>query len=140
MIWIWIPVIISLGFATYKDIKTLEVPIYLFFITTAAITLIRMLMQPTYNWIDSVLGLIVCGLVYFLLALFFEGGGGDIVMMAMIGWCLGIRNALFVVMFASFIYFIWLMFTSNKKKTLPYAPGVFVGCVTTFVFNLFGMM
>ena len=137
--YVWIIILLCLGYAAYKDFKTYEVPIELFALTTVVITIIKLFTTDSFDWVSSLLGTGMCFIVYLILAMFCGGGGGDIIMMSMLGWCLGARTSVYIILFSSFIYFIALIVHNDKKKKLPYAPGVFVGTLAISIINGFGI-
>ena len=55
------------------------------------------------------------------MAVFFNGGGGDVIMMSVIGFICGVKPLLYISMFASGILLIYHL-THKDKKEVPYAP------------------
>jgi prepilin signal peptidase PulO-like enzyme (type II secretory pathway) len=87
------------------------------------------------------------------MALFFQGGIGDIFMMGSLGFCLGAKNIIYLIIFSCIAYL--LLFTyrfickRNKniehkkrfdkllKQQMPFAPSVLIGYIATYIITLF---
>lgn len=141
MIQIWFVVIALLIVATYTDCKKGTIPVTVFIITPIITTVWCEFKYNQYDYLSSILGLVVLGLLYFI-ATFMGGGGGDVVMMASLGWMLGIRTSLYIALFASIFYLLSILYLRIVKKrkekslTLPYAPFVALASSIMFFANM----
>ena len=66
-----------------------------------------------------------------VLALFFKGGGGDIIMMTVVGFMLGPVILMHITIAASVFSIIY--YYNSKKTQIPYAPCVFLGYIFCFL-------
>lgn len=93
-------------------------------------------------WIDSILGLLIGGVFFLLVAVVSEGnmGGGDIKLMGMLGFFLGLGKIIMVI-FLSFL--IGALFTvpllilkkKSRKDMIPFGPFiVFSAFITMFYY------
>lgn len=127
-------VAIVLLWSAYKDWKTYELPIVHYPALVVCVTIIR-LYTDTMEWIPSILGLFTAIVTFGVLAVFFKGGGGDIIMMAAVGWCIGTVNLGFVIFSSWIVYLIGGFIYCKIKKLpmsrmqLPFAPAAFVGMI-----------
>jgi len=123
--------------ATYYDCKSSIIPIYLFPILAVIVVPLSIIHgQPLL--IESLMGLLIGVGTFMFLALLFKGGGGDIIMMGILGWCLGIRGTLMLIFLASGIYtavatvlICYCAFIKKEKNVLrkqyPFALFVLAG-------------
>lgn len=100
-----------------------------------------------FNLLSSVLGLLLGLFCFYIMARFFDGGGGDILMMAVLGWCLGIKRLIAVIFLSSGIYLVFFiglalvkLLKKRKLKELlreqyPYAPFVLGGYILCRLFE-----
>lgn len=100
-----------------------------------------MILSDDFSLLNSLIGLIVGVFCFYIMARFFDGGGGDILMMAVLGWCLGINGLVRIIFIACALYFVFflgilIVWVIQKKKVreilskqYPYAPFVLVGYV-----------
>lgn len=124
--------------AAVYDLLGGEIPIHLFpmlfglFFGLSFIT-------GDFSFLSSTLGLILGAFLFWIMARFFDGGGGDIIMMSVLGWCLGLRPFVRLVFVSSALYFVFsiclLAVGAIRRKRLkelikeqyPYAPFVLAG-------------
>ncbi|AZR73572.1 peptidase A24 [Anoxybacter fermentans] len=92
--------------------------------------------------LDAVLGILVGGGLFLLIAIFSRGGmgGGDIKLMGFIGAFLGWKGALLTIFFGSLIgsvYGLYLMIFKkvDRKTAIPYGPFLSAGAL---LFTLYG--
>lgn len=140
-LWISIALIIaSLTIAAVTDIKTQKIPILLFPITLA---LLIAVLKPD---MDHICGGILLGVTFLMFALFGNGGGGDVLMMAVVGYQMGVRAALWCglmsytcyALFAVGYYITRKKKNRDKKKQFPFAPFAMLGfLIVTGVFLCF---
>ncbi|MCK4259803.1 MAG: prepilin peptidase [Halanaerobiales bacterium] len=94
------------------------------------------------SFLNSILGILVGGGIFFLIALITRGGigGGDIKLMGFIGAFLGVKATLLGIFFGSLIgsiYGVYLIFIrkAGLKTTVPYGPFLATGA---FIAALYG--
>lgn len=124
--------LLALSYAAYTDKKRGEIPIWLFPFLLAIFTLIRF---NEINWFDSLIGLFISFITFLAMALFFNGGGGDVIMMSAIGFICGVRPLLYISMLASGILLIFHL-THKDKKEVPYAPFVLLSYILFMIGGL----
>ncbi|MCR5479024.1 MAG: A24 family peptidase [Ruminococcus sp.] len=124
--------LLALSYAAYTDKKRGEIPIWLFPFLLAVFTLIRI---NEINWFDSLIGLFIGFVTFLAMALFFNGGGGDVIMMSAIGFICGVRPLLYISMLASGILLIFHL-THKDKKEVPYAPFVLLSYILFMIGGL----
>jgi len=140
-----IAILVILLIATYFDCKDGTIPILLFPLLPALIVPISVIYgQPEI--INSLIGMLIGAATFFILAIWFEGGGGDILMMGVLGWCLGIRGILILILVSSVTYTIFATAVigvyAMQKRTkealrnqYPFAPFVLAGFILCLIFN-----
>lgn len=143
MLYTWIIVIISLLLCSIKDIQKKEIAFTPILLGLGAILGLRAFNGPAFNYLDSALTAILCFIIYLAIALKFNGGGGDAIVMSIVGFVFGIRITTYIIILTSIIYSIFLLIQSKRKKvaftkvSLPYIPALTSGCVITFLFIVF---
>ncbi|MDR0286479.1 MAG: hypothetical protein LBI03_02045 [Clostridiales bacterium] len=96
-------ILIVLIIATYFDCKNSVIPLYLFPILITIITPLSVIYgQPLI--MDSVIGMLIGTGSFLALAVFFKGGGADILMMGTLGWFLGVRGIIILIIISSGVY------------------------------------
>lgn len=102
------------------------------------------ILSDGFYWLSSVIGLLIGMLCFYIMARFFDGGGGDILMMSVLGWCLGARRLVYIILLASGVYLLFslgvmVVYLIQKKKVrealtnqYPYAPFVLIGYVICY--------
>ena len=138
-------IIVVLLIATYYDCKDSTIPIYLFPVFTAIIVPTSIIYgQPIL--IESMIGLLIGTVTFLGLAIFFDGGGADIMMMGILGWCLGVHGIVTLILISSAIYTIfatgWLCYRAfikkekgSLRKQFPFAPFVLSGYIICLLFG-----
>ena len=112
--------LLAIAYSAYTDKKRGEIPIWIFPFLLVIFISFRF---NEINWANSLIGLLI-GLITFLtMAIFFDGGGGDVIMMSVIGFICGVKPLLYISTIASGILLIY-HFTHKDKKEVPYAPFV----------------
>ena len=145
---LFIPMILFLFLtvAAVYDATTGEIPIYLFPVLWA-FCLPFTFFSYQFNLLDSIIGCLISVGVFFVLAVFFNGGGGDILMMGAVGWCLGICGTVYLILLSSLLYLIFSFgvfgYRLIKRKPLniltqqyPYAPFVLCGYIVQVLFSI----
>ncbi|MGA7876355.1 MAG: prepilin peptidase [Desulfoferrobacter sp.] len=125
---------------TFIDLDTLTIPDVLS-LAGIGVGLICSFFTPAISWVDSLLGILLGGGFFYLIAVGYhyfrhqEGlGGGDIKLLAMIGAFTGWSGAMFTVLAASLtgtLVGIFVMWRSRKglKTMLPFGPFLAFGAV-----------
>lgn len=138
MLVIWIVVFILLVVSSYTDVKYGIIYPSLYFCGTICCTAYSAIVLHGFNILDSVIASLFIGFV-FLIGTKFGGGGGDVIMMASLAWMFGIKISLVICIFSFVEYFVGLIIISNQRQvslrtlTLPFAPFVLSGSLTTFI-------
>ncbi len=91
---------------------------------------------------SALLGLLIGGGLFFIIALISRGGmgGGDIKLIAMIGAFLGLSDVLITIVLSSFIgsivgIFMMLMFGKGRKYKIPFGPFLATGGILSLFFK-----
>ena len=103
--------------------------------------ILPLVLELEIPWIDSILGLLIGGGFFLLIAIIFNGGmgGGDIKLMGMLGFFLGL-NKIIMVTFLSFI--IGAVFTlpllalkkKSRKDMIPFGPFIALSALITMLY------
>ena len=133
-----IAILSALIYSAHFDYKNNTIPIFVFSILLAFIIPISVIAKQ-FNIIESIFGTLIGISVFLLMALFFEGGGGDVLMMGVLGWILGIRGIAFLILASSLTYCSFATGAmlvncvckrkNDLRKQYPFAPFVLVGYV-----------
>lgn len=141
---LYVIIAIFLAVAAVFDLHDGTIPLPLF-PTLFALFVPLAVMSENFNPVSSFIGLLIAFFCFFILARFFDGGGGDILMMSVLGWCLGARNLVclifaaggFYLVFSLFVALIYLLRKRPVREALkaqyPYAPFVLAGYAVCFV-------
>lgn len=121
--------LIALLYASYTDIKREEIPLWLFPSVSVLHTLI---FYKSIVWKWSIIGLLIGVLSFTFLAVFFNGGGGDIIMMGTLGFVIGPKNFMYITIISSILCLCFYIL--KKVKKAPYVPFV----ALSYVFFLIG--
>ena len=119
---------IALLYASYTDCKRREIPIWLFPSFFAAFLIVN------YNTVSTgkaLIGFFIALAAYTMLAMFFNGGGGDILMMCVIGAVYGAKILMHIAIAASLLCLIY--YAKKKENTAPYAPFVLCAYILCFI-------
>lgn len=115
----------ALGIAAYTDWKTLTIPLWLFPAAAALCTILRLSFGGGPGMPELLLAAAILGISFLLLALR-HGCGGDLLMAACLGWCLG-YPAVWAVLLSSLIFLpLVLYFRKKGQREAPYAPALFL--------------
>ena len=137
-------VLLALGVAAVCDSQTGQIPVFLFPVLWA-LCLPLTFFSYRFDLMDSVIGCLISVCVFLILAIFFKGGGGDILMMGAVGWCLGIRGTVYLILLSSLFYLIFTLgvfgyrLAKGKPGNIltsqyPYAPFVLCGYIVQVLF------
>lgn len=110
--------LIPLIVAAITDLKTRTIPLWLF----PATLFFYIYETQKVSYIENLIALIVVGMMFTLLAVFFSAGGGDIIEMSVVAFVLGLNDTLLLCLYASSILYLWLIL--KKEKQVPFAPFV----------------
>lgn len=133
--------LVALIIATITDIKTKTIPLWLFPLTLLLSITVDLMSNYKLTFPIKFSGML-CMFLLFLLASRFGGGGGDIIMMSVLGWIVGLRYSLYISFIAFIIYILSLFAVKNicKRKdykfNLPFAPFVLSGTLILGGFEL----
>lgn len=138
-------IFITLLVATYYDCKSSIIPFYLFPILVGVVVPLSVIYGKP-QIIDSLIGLLIGASTFLALAIFFNGGGADILMMGTLGWCLGVRGTIILILASSGIYALfativvcYCAFIKKEKgalhKQYPFAPFVLAGYIICMLFG-----
>ena len=131
--------------ATYYDCKSSIIPLYLFPVLAGVVIPLSVIHgQPQIA--DSLFGMLIGICTFFFLALFFKGGGADILMMGVLGWCFGVHGTIILILASSGIYALfatimlcYCYFIKKEidvlRKQYPFAPFVLTGYVICLLFG-----
>lgn len=139
MIVIWIISFMALIISAITDIKENIIYPSLFICITLCCTAYSAFVLHNFVLLSSLVASVLVGFV-FLIGTRFGGGGGDVIMMASLAWIFGLNISLYICVFSLFEYIIGLTIIANRRKvsvsklTLPFAPFVLSGTLTSFVF------
>lgn len=141
-LWIQIAVVMTaLLIASITDIKTQTIPIVLFPATLFVLILIE---RPD---VDNFIGAFLLFLMFFLIAAFGNGGGGDALMMAAVGYQLGIGHGLWCAFIAYSLYALFCLGyiithkKKDKRKQFAFAPFALTGyAIVNIVVLFFGQL
>lgn len=146
MIWIIYAIIIaSLMFATYHDVKTKEIPIFIFplmGIACAILNGIRIYNHPD-NWKIEIILLAAGAILYGLASAFLmfkkHMGGADVYMFIFTGLSLGFNAMTESVIMACIAGLIILLVNKAKglkQKEYPFAPMLLIGVLGDLVLRI----
>lgn len=155
MLNIFIVCIVSvvLAICTYTDIKTHTLFLPLILSLPVLTTFYWLVAWHPEMLLYALWGMILGTLPYFILALAGKGGGGDAILMGCIGFAIGILNIIYLIIFTSALYVLFLLGViiarkanrksldspdqmSIKKIRYPYAPFVLSGWVVFMIFSI----
>ena len=137
----WLIVLSALSVATVTDVKTRTIPLWLFPLASICSVATRLALGQML-WLDSVIAAVLMFAVYLFAAVFFEGGGGDAIMMGLTAFCIGLNASFYAAMIASALYVVAVILAAKNnlatvsKKTIPFAPFALVGLIGTLVIKL----
>ena len=116
----------TLVLSAYLDLKKREIPVELFVYYLIPLGLIGQLFSVGPPLWEMIAAVVIWGSVYLVLAMYCGGGGGDVVMMATLAFCLGRSINLIVIlcMVGTIVY--GLMKKDRKMTSVPYAPFVLI--------------
>ena len=128
-------ILIALGVASFTDIKSGTIPIWLFPSAVILVCVVRF-RDGTLDPMASIIGFAIYFTVYILFALFAGSGGGDSIMMGCMGFMIYAYPTLKVILISVIVYIITVVAVVISKGAdldrknrirLPYAPFVGIG-------------
>lgn len=140
----YIVIAVFLIIAAVFDARGGVIPIYLFpclfglFVPFVVLT-------GNYNLLSSFAGLLLGLFCFYIMARFFGGGGGDILMMSVLGFCLGVKKLAYIILLAGCTYLLFILVVMlirliRKKpvreiltRQYPYAPFVLTGYIVCYL-------
>lgn len=121
--------ILILLYSTATDIRKREIPIELFLFIVIPIGFVAQILQVGPGLLETISVAGIVGITYTILALFFKGGTGDIIMMVALSLCLGKRMIL-IIGIATLLLACWRVYLKLKGRDnveVPYVPVVLIG-------------
>lgn len=92
-------------------------------------------------WLDSILGLLIGGGFFLLVAIIFSGGmgGGDIKLMGMLGFFLGAKKIIMVIFLSFFIGALFalpllILKKKGRKEMIPFGPFIALSALITMLY------
>lgn len=134
-------IFVVLAYSCWTDIRYKEIPIEVYFILVFPIGVVGLIIEEKPGLVESISMAVIMGVCFLILAVYFQGGGGDIVMMVSLSLCMGYRMILLlgIATIALFIYRL-IGFAKKQCNQVPYAPFVFAGfIVERFCYYFFGV-
>ena len=116
----------TLLLSSYLDLKKREIPIELYFFYLIPLAVIGQLFSAGPPLWEAIAAALVWGAVYLVLAMYCGGGGGDIVMMAVLAFCIGKSICLVVIFCMVGMVAYGLVKRDWKMAAVPYAPFVLI--------------
>ncbi|HZX21488.1 MAG TPA: prepilin peptidase [Clostridia bacterium] len=127
------------------DYKHTIIPDGLIIFGLIAGSIYRFILPPVLKleipWIDSILGLLIGGGFFLLIAIVIDGGmgGGDIKLMGMLGFFLGFKK---IIMVTFLSFFIGALFTlpllalkkKGRKDMIPFGPFIALSALITMLY------
>ena len=121
-------IICVLAYSCWMDIRQREIPIELYVLVILPMGIIALIMGIGPGVFEAISMAVIVGICYTILALYFQGGGGDLIMMVSLALCLGYQ-IIFVMTVSTIVLFLFRFMELFKKKSvqIPYAPFVLLG-------------
>lgn len=133
--WIFISILVAI---TISDLHTKLIPNKIIFPGMAIFLILRWFAHPL-PYTDYLLGFLIGGGIFYLVAIISRGGmgGGDIKLLAMIGLVLGWQHTLMTILLSSVIGVvisgILLLFGKIKRKEpIPFGPYIALAAVVAY--------
>lgn len=131
-------ILLALFIATYTDTKTKTIPVFLF-PSVLVLGVLCLIHNGNLNLLSSFIFGIFAFISYLVLALFFHGGGGDVIMMTSLAFLLG-KEILYIMFIGHTILCIVSLvryIRTKKKETLPFTPFVLVAYIIYLIGGFF---
>lgn len=136
---------VYLIFAAWQDYTTLTVPIeaaWLPYVICALDIFVRLSTEQIIGRFIS--ALIIFGIFYFM-AKFFPGGGGDALVVPLIGLMLGLWYSMITILLACFISVFFILGrrlshnndSANMSTAIPFIPGISIAFFCVYLGRLF---
>lgn len=116
-------------YSSIVDVKKREIPIEFYLVVIIPIGTMAQVLHIGPPLHETIIITAIVGTIYLVLAIFFKGGGGDVIMMVALSVCLGKRMILIIGIATLLlaIWRIWLGIKHQNDKEIPYAPVVLIG-------------
>ena len=140
MIWLRnLVLIVILIIITYTDIKRQEIDYWPINIGFVFMIIFGLLGYSDVSLLSSIIGFLIGGILFLILSIW-GMGGGDIRLMAMVGFFLGWKLTLLAIYFSFMIGAITglIVLVLRKKKAkeyIPFGPSIALGTVITIFFG-----
>lgn len=128
---------------TVSDLTTMTIPNVFTYTGIGLFAVLRLFVRPAgHAYWEYFSGFVIGGLTLFLIIWLSRGGmgGGDMKMLAMSGWVLGLPQTVLALFLSSLLGSIigglWLLWTHRgRKHPLPFAPFLSVGVLLSYFFG-----
>lgn len=130
--------LITLGIASLYDIKTMEVPLFLWSVPILTQTIYYVSMGEWRSLLISFVFAIFCFLLFWFLSCISNFGGADVLLLTSIAFVCQ-KNFLIIAWFAflfSLPYVLW-MFLTKTERPYPFVPFLFIATVFFLFFKKF---
>ena len=125
-------ILIALAIASFTDIRKGEIPIWVFPSAAILVSTVRC-WEGSFDLMASLIGFFIYFSIYILFALFGKSGGGDAIMMGIMGFMIYAYPTLKVIIISLVAYIVTVIaiviskgaeLDRSKRLQLPYAPFV----------------
>lgn len=124
-----------LATSTITDLKMRVIEPFL----CLALLLAAFLDQPK-DYVQSLFGLLIGFVPFFIIALAGHGGGGDALLAGAVGWTMHLYITAYTLLFSTALYAVVLIIavlvTGDKKKQFPFAPFMLAGWIASLLILL----
>ncbi|SDB81502.1 prepilin peptidase [Shouchella lonarensis] len=142
---LWVLLFISLlAIVTVTDLSRMIIPNVILLVFAVPLIGIRLFFIPTFTWIDALLGLCVVVSLLFVVFIYRRDqlGGGDVKLLILLGFVMGVPAILYVIAVASFLGLVYiggavLSKRISGRERIPFAP--FISMAAVLVYFLFDM-
>ncbi len=117
-------------YATVTDVARNEVPLLACAAAFTCVLAVQLYSGLTVHAI--LLRAAAAGLMFvimFVNTVFFNGGGGDCILMAVVGFTFGITHALLILALSCVLLMLYNVIMQKKKKSYPMAPAILIGTI-----------
>lgn len=123
-----IGLLVILGIASYYDIKTLEIPLYLFLVPIA-LQIVQIVVSGTSFQIYLIASVLTF-MLFYAFSKMSQFGGGDVLLLTSIAFVEGefVIWAALLSFLCCLPYTIWMK-VKKKEKAYPFAPFLFLGAL-----------
>lgn len=120
-------ILIVLIYSSWIDVKRREIPIELYLLLVLPMGIVGQVLKSGPDLFEAVSMTVIVGICYLILALCFQGGGGDLIMMVALAVCLGYGMILVMTISTVGLIVVNLIKQKGMDTPIPYAPFVLLG-------------